>query len=151
MRRRIQREDKREHGANAHASGLCELGNQLIELEEQVEEKAVAVRIRELRLEHDELVERGITTKHNKILQQNGSRATTIYKGFRNNTKYNTNCSGLELKERKMKRKDKKRRARRAEEWSTCSPDSEEDYEEDDDDDNTTRGEERDCIRCGGG
>ena len=61
------------------------------------------------------------------------------------------NYSGLELKERKMERKDKKRRARRAEEWSTCLPYSEEDYEEDDDDDNTTRGEERDCIRCGGG
>ena len=63
VRRRIQMEDRREHGANAHASGLCELGNQLIELEEQVEEKAVAVRIRELRLQHDELVERGIITK----------------------------------------------------------------------------------------
>ena len=56
VRKFILKEDNKHHG---HDAELCILAKHALQLQEQIEERAVALRLRELRQQHDDLVEKG--------------------------------------------------------------------------------------------
>ena len=122
VRRFIMREDNKTHG---HEAELCVLAKQILQLQENIEERAVALRLREIRMQHDDLVDKALDLREKRWRRR---------------------------REERRRRQFRERRAPR-EEWSPCSQEvhdvsSGDDEDDDETDPNTTRGEERDCMRC---
>ena len=138
VRDRLERYEAREHRHEKHNGGLCNLGSQLLEMEAEIEERAVAVRIREVRAQHDELVERGRELREIRVRRQEREERRLRE----------------ELRAKRKERREKREGKNPREEWSGCAPDKVEsgrDEDSDEDEENTTSGESgRDCVHCGG-